>query len=153
MRKWKVWHCEVIYQPLTRWRSSQMCTAKTSSKYDFSRPQTQGETKADKARRTRHDQSNKLYGKYVSPFMLEGLLQSVPQTLDSVHFTRFNSIVKCKDDGQKVQRHRVRVCAVTERLLSPQPPQLLHRDGNFIYHRGIFMIKTINSGLKHLTQR
>lgn len=35
------------------------CMAKTSSKYDFSRLQTQGETKADKARRTGHGGSLK----------------------------------------------------------------------------------------------
>lgn len=49
------------------------------------------------------DQSSEPNGKYVFPFMLEGLLQSVPHTFVFGHFTFFNSTVKGKDDGHKVQ--------------------------------------------------
>lgn len=48
-------------------------------------------------------QSSEPNGKYVFLFMLEGLLQSVPQTFVFGHFTLFNSTVKCKDKGYKVQ--------------------------------------------------
>lgn len=48
-------------------------------------------------------QSSKPDGKYAFPFMLAGLLQSVPQTFVFRHFTFFNSLVKCKEDGHKVQ--------------------------------------------------
>lgn len=49
------------------------------------------------------DHSSETNGKYVFPFMLEGRLQSVPQTFAFGHFTSFNLLVKCKDDGHKVQ--------------------------------------------------
>lgn len=49
------------------------------------------------------DQSGEPNGKYAFPFVLEGLLQSAPQTFVFGHFTFFNSLVKCKDDGHKVQ--------------------------------------------------
>lgn len=49
------------------------------------------------------DHSSEPNGKYAFPFMLEGLLQNVPQTFAFGHFTFFNILVKYKDDGHKVQ--------------------------------------------------